>query len=173
MWCGAPPHATGWLFGPKGEPRLISATSKGQTLVYWKAPARSEWVELARLDWLSPSFEPRFVDSANNLYVTTNDGPGGTSVLKRFDFAAGRPEADALVRAPGFDFRGSLVTEIGTGRTLGVRVETDATTTVWFDPQMKAVQQTVDAKLPGRVNALSCRRCGQTDAVVLVHSSSD
>ena len=170
---GVPPHARAWLFDPKGEPRLIEATSKGVTQVHWRAADRKDWVELARFDWLSPSFVPQFIDSAGVLYVTTNDGPGGTAVLKRFDFAAGRPETEAVVRAPGFDFAGYLVTDIGSGRTVGLRVETDAITSLWFDPQMKATQQTVDAKLPGRINQLSCRRCGEPRMVVLVHSSSD
>ncbi len=66
-----------------------------------------------------------------------------------------------------------MVTDIGSGATVGLRVETDARTTVWFDPQMKAIQKVVDARLPGRINELSCRRCSQPDKVILVHSWSD
>jgi dipeptidyl aminopeptidase/acylaminoacyl peptidase len=81
--------------------------------------------------------------------------------------------SDAVVRAPGFDFRGELVAETPGGQTLGVRLETDAETTVWFDPRLKALQQEADGKLPGRVNRLSCRRCSESDMVVLVESFSD
>ena len=42
-----------------------------------------------------------------------------------------------------------------------------------FDERMKALQALTDQRLPGRVNRLSCRRCGEADAVVLVQSSSD
>jgi len=116
---------------------------------------------------------PRFFDAAGDLFVTVASGPRGTSELHRFDFEKRAPMSDAVVRAPGFDFRGELVAETPGGQTLGVRLETDAETTVWFDPRLKALQQEADGKLPGRVNRLSCRRCSESDMVVLVESFSD
>ena len=170
---GAPPNATEWLFDPKGEPRLIEATNEGVTRVHWRAPGRDDWIELARFDALSPSFNPRFVDASGELYVTSSEGPGATTVLKRFDFKAGRPQADALASAPGFDFTGRLMVESESGKAVGVRIDTDAETTVWFGQRMKALQQAVDSKLPGRINRISCRRCERPQAVVLVRSWSD
>jgi dipeptidyl aminopeptidase/acylaminoacyl peptidase len=38
---------------------------------------------------------------------------------------------------------------------------------------MKRLQETVDERFPGRINRLSCQRCTQADAAVLVRSSSD
>jgi dipeptidyl aminopeptidase/acylaminoacyl peptidase len=49
----------------------------------------------------------------------------------------------------------------------------DAETTVWFDEGMKQLQALVDRRLPGRVNRISCSRCGQPDTVTLVRSFSD
>lgn len=40
-------------------------------------------------------------------------------------------------------------------------------------PQLRAMQETVDKRFPGRINLLSCRRCLQEDAVVLVYSYAD
>lgn len=170
---GAPLNARGWLFDPKGEPRVVETLDGGMTHIHWRAPGRSDWVELARFDSLAMGFEPYFVDAAGEFYVTVSEGPGGTEVLKRFDFKAGRPLADALSYTPGFDFAGSVVFDVDSGRTLGLRIETDAETTKWFDPRLKALQQAVDAKLPGRINRIGCRRCAQPDAVVLVFSWSD
>jgi dipeptidyl aminopeptidase/acylaminoacyl peptidase len=52
-------------------------------------------------------------------------------------------------------------------------VVTEAETTVWLTDGMKALQEQVDGLLPGRVNRLVCRQCGQPEMVVLVHSYSD
>ncbi len=170
---GAPPNAVRWLFDPKGEPRVIVSVKDGVTQVHWRAPGRDDWAELAHFASLSPAFVPRFVDASGDLYVTTGDGPGGTDVLKRFDFKAAQPQADALVSAPGFDFAGELLFDRDSGMAAGVRVDTDAETTVWFAPRMKALQQAVDAKLPGRINRVGCSRCALPDAVVRVYSYSD
>lgn len=170
---GAPPNARDWLFDPKGEPRAVRSVDGPNTVISWRAPGREEWVELARFAQFEEAFDPVFVDAAGVLYVTTADGPDGTNVLRRFDFKTGKPGADKLMSAPGFDFSGSIVIDPVTGKATGVRVETDAQTTVWFDPRMKALQAAVDAKLPGRINRVSCRRCSDKNAVLLVHSFSD
>jgi dipeptidyl aminopeptidase/acylaminoacyl peptidase len=169
---GAPDHVKYWHFDPLGEARVAVAQNDGQDTVYWKGPGSDAWKELVKHPTFEPPFEPAFVDSAGTLYVTTQDGTGGTKILRRFDFASGKPASEVLVRTPGFDFHGGPVVD-DAGRILGVRVWTDAMTTVWFDERMKQVQKEVDARLPGRVNALSCRRCAADDAVVLVHSWSD
>lgn len=168
-----PPNAVGWLFDPRGEPRVIVSTTEGMTRIHWRAPGRTEWVELARMGSLSPSFIPRLVDSAGDLYVTAGGGPKGISVLKRFDFKAGRPFTQALASAPGFDVTGEIVVDADSGLAAGVRVDADKESTIWFRPRMKALQHAVDAKLPGRINRITCSRCESSEAVVLVYSFAD
>lgn len=100
-------------------------------------------------------------------------GPEGYRWLSRYDFQAARPEEKFIVETPGFDFRGALLTETGSGKATGVRVVVDGETTVWFDPQMKALQERADRLFPHHTNRLSCRRCGEPDMVVLLRSFSD
>ena len=170
---GAPPEVTRWLFDPKGEPRFAQGSRKGRTSQYWRTPGGKEWKLLSESDWLQPDFSARFVDASARLFVSTATGAGGTDVLRLFDFDAGKPAAEPFVRTPGFDFSGELLTDPQTGATLGLRLTTDATTTVWFDDAMKAIQKTVDAKIPGHINLMSCGRCAHADRVILVHSYSD
>ena len=169
----APPGVTRWLFDPEGQPRVAQSTRNGRQSVYWRGADDKEWTLLSESDWLAPAFSPEFVDATGRLFVTTPDGPGGTDVLDLFDFATNKPAANPFVKTPGFDFTGSLVTDPENGRTLGLRIWTDAATTVWFDDAMKAAQKAVDARLPGRINLLSCARCAKVDSVILVHSFSD
>lgn len=169
---GMPEHVTGWLFDPKGEPRVAEATFQGQTEVLWRAAGQDGWRSLDKFPSTSARLEPVLVDGAGALFVTT-PSITGTAELKRFDFAANRPEEQAIVRAPGFDFEGGLITADGVdARVIGVRVETDAESTVWFDDSMKKLQALADGRFPGRINRITCRRCS-SDGVLLVFSYSD
>ena len=176
---GAPEGVTRWWFDPQGQPRIGESQREGQVSMYWRAPGTDSWVLLDRSPALARKFKPREVDAAGKLYVTVdNAGDARTSELRLFNFATGKPEAEALVSTPGFDFRGALVHDLGPQAlskpiALGVRVLTDAETTVWFDEGLTRLQKTVDDKLPGRVNRISCRACTRADAVVLVKSWSD
>ena len=170
---GMPENARGWLFDAVGEPRLAVLSAAGRTRVHWRAPGQDAWVLLQDADTLSLPWAPHSLDAAGTLYVTTARGPGGTRVLTRFDFASGRPAREPMVDVAGFDFEGGLVSEHAGGRTLGVRAHGDAETTVWFDARMKALQDEVDRRLPGRVNRLSCRRCDSDERVLLIESASD
>lgn len=170
----APDHVHRWVFDARGEPRLAIATRDGRSRFYRPEPSGSGWKELASFPSLEWGYAPRFADAAGAVYVTTSDGPAGYSVLRRLDLATGKPEDTPLVSTPGFDFRGRLLTSDGPGgAVLGVRTTTDAETSVWFDARMKQAQAAADARLPGRVNRLDCRRCESDDMVVLVTSWSD
>lgn len=170
---GAPPNVRQWMFDPDGEPRIVLTRRAGRMAMHAKPPGATEWKIVAEYDAMSTPFRPRFLDADGALYVTVAEGPGGTDVLKRFDFAAGKPHDEPVVSTPGFDFLGSTVSEHPGGKTLGVRVTTDAETTVWFDPRLKALQAEADKQFPGRINRLQCRRCGQPDMVTLVFSYND
>ena len=170
---GAPAHVHGWWFDPQGEPRAVVTRHKGRGAIHWRAPGSETWVQLVEYPQFEAPYAPAYTDAAGALFVTTPSGLDGVSVLKRFDFKTGQPEPEALVSAPGFDFTGSVVSETVGSRTLGVRVDTDAETTHWFDKRLAVLQTEADRRLPGRVNRLVCRRCDKPDMTVLIHSWSD
>ncbi|WP_158218245.1 alpha/beta fold hydrolase [Roseateles puraquae] len=167
-----PRNTVGWLTDENAEPRVAITMEKGRRGAWWRAPGSKDWVQLYDADQFKLPFQPVSVDNAGNLYVTRTEGPHRLHVLTRYDFAAQAPEPKPLVVTPGFDFSGELLSE-GSRTALGVRVQVDGEATVWFDDAMKALQQQADRLLPGAVNRISCRRCGQPDMVALVRSSSD
>lgn len=169
----APARTIGWLFDSKGQARVATTRSHGRVAIHWRGPGQTQWRQLAESDFLNRRFTPAAVDDAGSLYVTFREGPEGHAVLSSFDFDKGVPREPAQVAAPGFDFLGRLVLDRAGARALGVQVDTDAEQTVWFDESMKRMQALADERLPGRVNRLSCRRCGADDMVVLVYSYSD
>ena len=170
---GSPPDSQQWLFDPQGEPRVIVAVREGVTKTYWRAPGQDAWALIASEPALDRSFSPYFADGSGHLFVTARLGRDGNDALTRFDFGSGRPEPKSVVASPGFDFSGAMIVNAEGTTVLGVRVVTDAQTTVWFDPALKAAQLAVDEHLPGHVNVIStCSRCTDT-RVVLVASWSD
>ena len=169
---GRPDYTRSWLFDPKGEPRVATTIRAGQEEVWWRGPGDTAWRSLARFPSHAPLFQPAVVDGSGQLFVTEPSTTKGTAVLKRFDLKANKPEAEAVVSTPGFDFEGSLLMDATGSRVYGVRFDTDAEDTIWFGERMKEVQKIVDARFPGHVNLLSCRRCDAPD-VVLVRSYSD
>lgn len=165
-----------WWFSPAGQPRAVRCRSRGQDSLHWlhagPGGELTRWREIAQAPQGQLGLQPRWVGQGDNLIVEQASGPQGESLLAPFDFSRDKP-GEPLLLAPGFDFSGALIGDALGQRLLGIRVQTDAEQTIWLDPAHQAEQQRVDAALPGRVNRLSCRRCGSEDAVVLVRSFSD
>ncbi len=169
----APPDVLHWWFDSAGNARVAFTSSKGRAAYHWRGPGESTWRRIAEGDALAMPFYISSVDDAGHLFVVAATGPGGTDQLTRFDFTTLKPAEKPLVATPGFDFHGGLLTDKPGASALGVRVDADGETTVWFDPALRALQEEIDAKLPGRVNRISCRSCGAPDMVALVRSYSD
>lgn len=167
-----PRDTVGWLSDGHGELRVALTQRDGRRGALWRGPGRQDWQPLYESGLLDAPFTVHAVDNTGQLFVTRSQGRSGDGVLSRYDFERRAPEAKPLVLTPGFSFSGQVLAE-GDGEALGVRVVTDGESTVWFDPALKALQQEADTRFPGRINRISCRRCGQPDMVALVLSFSD
>lgn len=168
----APDHVKGWLFDPRGEPRLAVSVHEGRTRYHWRNPGESEYRVIADFQTMSQPYAPATIGADGTLYVLSDQGPERTSVLREFDFASLAPKPKPLLVTPGFDFQGAPV-RAEDGRVLGWRVDVDVETTAWLDPTMAALQAEADQRMPGRVNRIACRRCGKPDMVAQVFSFAD
>lgn len=169
----APDGAAAWWFDPRGEPRLAMSVDEGRASYHWLAPGATSWRRIAEFDVLQEPFRPVAVAGDGRLYVTHQRGEAREAVLTTFDFDTLAPATRPIVQVPGFDFEGMLVPgEPGAGM-VGLHLDADAGVSVWFDEAMKRFQEAVDKRLPGRVNLIQCRRCGQADMVALVQSYAD
>lgn len=174
---GAPTDVVQWWFNAQGQPR-VALTRRGprDQLHAYRLPRDGQpgrWVQLAEGRRHDLPFTPVWVGrDDDSLYVSHAAGAAGERVVAPFDFATGRPGAP-WISTPGFDVDGDVLEDAPGQRILGVRLQVDTEQTVWMDPARKALQARVDQALPGRVNRISCRRCGADDAVVLVRSWSD
>lgn len=160
-----------WLLDAHGEPHATVTFKDDRVQAYWLKPGGSKWEQLYDTTVLKQPFQLEGVDSNGTLYVTHVPKGGSQSVLTRYDAETKTPAEPALVTTPGFDFAGYLIKEGDI--TLGVRAQADGEATVWLDPRMARFQQAVDKQIPGLVNRISCRRCGQADMVAIVKSFND
>jgi len=167
-----PDYTVAWTTDPRGELRVAHTWHDGRVGAYWRGPNDKTWKQLFETAPNREPFNINAVDAAGNLFITEGQGAEGTHVLTRYDFERNAPAEKPIILTPGFDFYGVLITE-GGGGALGVRLNVDAEATLWFNPVMKALQDKADELLPGRVNRITCRRCGKPDMIALVRSYSD
>jgi dipeptidyl aminopeptidase/acylaminoacyl peptidase len=150
-----PGDAQGWLLDSKGEPRLVTVVEKGRSSVHYLDPATKEWRELVSFGQFiggKGSFRPLAFAPDGTLYVVTS-AYKDKSAVHSYDLAAGKINPKPLVELEHYDFSGRLI--MSQDKLLGVRYLTDAVGTRWLDPAMQAVQQEVDALLPGTVNLVT------------------
>ncbi|MDH0867651.1 prolyl oligopeptidase family serine peptidase [Mitsuaria sp. GD03876] len=166
-----PRGAYRFLFDSHGEARVVLTEQENVRTAFWRAPGEKTWTEITRGDLLGLPFVPVAVDDGGRLFVERLEGPQRYTVLTRFDFQARQPEPRALLSTPGFDPEPQVL--LDAGRTVGLRYQTDASATAWFDPAMREFQKQVDARFTDGVNDVDCARCGKPDMVAVVRNHSD
>lgn len=172
---GGPAGATRWWFDRRGEARLALVRRDTRRQLHWRAPGQTAWRQIDDSEITAVPYLPAFVTDDGTLYVTRSEGREGLRVLTTLDTTTGKLAPQPLLRVPGFDYGGTPVWgEAGAGSgLLGVHLDAETPTSVWLDERMKRWQQLADERLPGHVNRITCRRCGQGDAVLLVHAAND
>ncbi|WEF32906.1 alpha/beta hydrolase family protein [Pseudoduganella chitinolytica] len=170
---GTQPARVGrWLLDADDTPRIATSTDKGRCIVSYRAKDGKDWSQLSNGDCFTDArIVPRFFDNKNTLYVTA--GHQGFTALYTFDIAKGQRSADPLVVLDGFDFSGRPIMDYKTKKLLGMHIATDAQSTVWFDPAMKALQERIDKLVPGMGNLIECEYDCANAQALLVRSSSD
>ncbi|NVM78048.1 dipeptidyl aminopeptidase/acylaminoacyl peptidase [Duganella sp. SG902] len=144
-----------WLLDYQGEPRLTITVDKGTSSMYYLDPATKEWRKLGEYDSYTGKggrFRPLAFGPDGTLYVTSNN-KGNFSAVYTYDLATGKLGDKPLVKLDGYDFRGRLI--MNKDKLVGVRHLTDAWSTTWLDPAMKAMQDKIDAMLPNTMNLLT------------------
>lgn len=170
---GAPSGVTGWLLDHRGVPRAAFSLVKGRSTAYWRDKDDGPWTVLAEWDaFTGEGFEPFHLARDGTLYVLASSGSKDTAELHRYDFAKKAIDPEPIIALAGFDLNGRFQTDRRTGKVLGLHYLSDAAGTVWFDPEMRKIQERVDAALPGTINRLSCGNC-ETTRHLLVQSWSD
>lgn len=177
-----PGDTESWLIDQTGVPRISETLSDGVEQIYYRDPATDTWRKLVEFGaHTGAGFSPEYFGPDGTLYVTAGKG-GGARGLYRYDLKKNAIDTEPLISVEGYDFDGSAFGDSlmedqfivgGPGKKLlGVRYQSDASATLWFDPGMKKIQEAVDKALPATANMISVARGGNTEKV-LVNAYSD
>ncbi len=165
-----PAEAKGWLFDDNGEPRVMLAYGGQKRTWYYRSANGTEWTAVGPYDTEDDKgAHPQAIGPDGTIYVSAP--VNGEDALFRFDPKTQQMESKPLVQLTGFDYTGSLIFDRQAKKLLGVRFETDALATAWFDPHMKAAQAKIDQMLPGTTNLISCSSCLSQNYWLVVASS--
>jgi len=165
-----------WVLDRSMQPRVVS-TSDGKRggKVYWREEGSGTWTELYHYDMVlsENAITPVAVDKDGQLYVRAPNpaSDDGTMALFRYDVAAKKIDDKPIVNLPGFDFEGGMQFDSGTKDLLGVSFEQETTGVVWFNKDMKAIQEAIDKQLPATNNMISCGRCLEHENLVVMATS--
>jgi len=166
-----PEHAFGWLFDAQAHLLAVETLYQGEQALF--TPTDEGWQERSRFPAYASipgGFDIQQLGADGRIYVTRYDH--GEAALFLLDPTTFRPAAQPVVAVDGFDFNGHLIEDSRHGRVLGVRFVSDAEGTVWLDPELKSLQDKIDARLHGLINIVDLADCGCANRV-LVTSYSD
>jgi len=167
-----PGKADYWLLDQNGQPRLCTLYEDGIVKLEYRDPATNKWRLLesfAGFGAPGTGIAPLAFGPDGTLYVLANPGRDKVAVYA-YDLVNNKLAKEPLISLPDYDFSGSLITD--QQKVLGIRYTSDAEGTLWLDARMKAVQEAVDAQLPGTVNLVTPPRRPESPWV-LVQAFSD
>jgi len=154
-------HARRWQVDDQGVPHAASSVQGGRIRLHWRRAADQPWQVVHETDlYGGQGLEPFAIGADRQLYALArrNDAEH-TAALYRFDAQTAKLETEPLVGLTGFDFSGRLIFDRPRGKLLGVRFVSDAASTHWLDPGLKAVQADIDKQMPNTVNLLDVAEC--------------
>ena len=168
-----PSGTTNWIFDQRGNPRVALTREGTNVKALWKKDQDSDWTPLVDGSISELPFSPNSVDESGTLYVTRSEGKEGYRVLTKYNQETKTADVKTIIKTPGFDFQGGLFHDGNNGNSLGIRVITDAETSIWFTEERRQFQAMIDKQFPGNINRISCVKCSTEDEVALVFSYSD
>jgi dipeptidyl aminopeptidase/acylaminoacyl peptidase len=150
-----PGDARGWVVDTQNVPRIAYALEGARAVIYHQDKGSDSWSKLHEFDamtgadgWWPVGFAPD-----GTLFVERRVGAKGHGSLFRYDFAKKAVDPAPVVSVEGFDVHARLIRS--GSKLLGIRYESDAPGTAWFDPALKDTQGAIDKLLPGTVNLLN------------------
>jgi dipeptidyl aminopeptidase/acylaminoacyl peptidase len=161
-----------WAIDNQGALRMTVTLVDNKVSVYYREAGASAWKELpgfaALTDMRDVALPPLAFGPPGTLYLAARNGKDRTAVYA-YDVASATFGAQPLI-STDYDFDGQFI--MSGDKLLGFRVTTDADSTVWLDPAMKALQEEIDQRMDSTVNLLSVPTRATTPWV-LVESYSD
>lgn len=162
---GLPPDVVDWVIDGRGDPRSVTSQLNGVGKIFlrqsdgrWKL-----WQEFKSVN--GPQLRPLWFGAKGELLALQTYQ--GYEALFQVNAETLTAEREPILNLKGYDVGGQLIIDAPSQRLLGVRYETDAPGSAWFDPTMKAMQANIDSQLPATINTIECQRCLDAKYIVV------
>ncbi|MBN8489118.1 MAG: S9 family peptidase [Burkholderiales bacterium] len=163
-----PPWSRDILLDPRGAPVAVLTAKGDSARLLWRREGAWQVVRESER-FFDDDFALEGMAPDGTAYVSARNGLDRRA-LYSIDPVRGALSERPVLALEQYDVEGELI--FGGDRLLGMRVEADARTTVWFDPGMKAIQERIDARLTSTGNLLTPPRRGDSPWI-LVSAFSD
>ena len=165
-----PGNVLEWYLDSQAVVRAALALEKNELIVLYRTARDQKWRTVSRVGLTSREMRPLAFKPGSDIMYVAACGSSATLGVYSFDCEK-QTLIDCLWKDDHYDFLRLLPAKPGEPGISGLAFETDRLISCWFDPALKAVQEKVDAALPGRINLLinSSRDSGRH----LFSSSSD
>jgi len=155
-----------WVVDDRGVARVMRATGKGRTRIYYRAGEDAPWRKLDEFASTDPGWSPlAMAEDDKTLYASAYRGEDKAAIV-RYD-PEKRAFGEVVARHPRVDLSNLVRDE---GRVVGVLYDADRIGVAMFDGELARIQKTVDEAFPDAVNILSWSR---DRSMALVTSFSD
>jgi len=160
-----------WYADEHGVVRAgVSYDNRRWTVWYRDKPEEKLRSIRGKFDQEDDSAVDKFIFRGENSWIVTNKRTGRFGLYK-YDLKAG-VVGDAIFEHPQVDVDDALYDPV-TGTIAGVEYEDDRPRTVWFEPDLKALQARLDRALPTSVNAATDWSVDKQRVLVWSGSASD
>ena len=173
-----PGNISRWVLDRDLVPRIAvrlearTAPDKPRRQTMWhRDSATSPWQQIANAstDDGPGTLSPIAFDYDNKtLYVSSNIGQDKRAIYK-YDIAA-KKLGERIAHHPMIDLSGGLIFSREKRALLGISYSADRPATVWIDDDFAALQASIDATLPNKVNTIN--PASDASKFVLIHSFS-
>jgi dipeptidyl aminopeptidase/acylaminoacyl peptidase len=154
----------------------VATSQTGQVRILLRDGVDSPWRVIQafdRFDSGPAAFLPVAFDPDGRLVVAKlRNDVARTSALFRLGSDL-KPVAEPFLSLRGYDAHSNLIYDRSRQRLIGVSTVTDARAVIWFDEDMRALQEQLDQLLPGTNNLLQCQRDCLAKRFFVVEASSD
>lgn len=171
----APDQAADWVFDRAGVPRVATSVVDFVTTVYYRDGEGKPWRKLISHGIEDKGiFTPVAFDYDNKtMYVLARADGGDKEALFKYDFEKNQVDPTPLLADPDVDIAASaLVFSRKQQKLVGARIEADRLRIRWFDSNLRNLQASIDAALPGKTNIIFNAESTET-GMMLVRSYSD
>ncbi|MBI3150192.1 MAG: S9 family peptidase [Betaproteobacteria bacterium] len=167
-----------WVVDKDGAPRAaVSLDDKLRETMWWRPNADAKWVELAQYDLFEKNILPLDFGYDGTFYVLSNLGRDKYALytydpekksLK--DLVFEHPEVDVAMANGVMPDASALLYDPKTRKLVGVRFDAMKPGVKWLDEPWAKAAASLDASLPGRVNAFRPPFEGSNRMVVYSYS---